>query len=220
MRIGIMTPVRLLGEGVALSLGAFRDDIVVAVVLDLSLLSAAASRRPGLDAAIVDVTQATDLDAIRDFHAIHPLLPLIALGLREREAEIVAHGRAGFTGYIRRDDGPQELCRKVLDAVDGRFACSPEIAAGIMRGLFHSQPPSEPLLDVSMLTAREEHVARLVARGLSNKEIARELSLSESTVKHHVHSLFGKMGLSRRSQLGRGLPAAGDPLPLRRSIAS
>lgn len=204
MRIGIMTPVRLLGEGVALSLRAFRDDVAVEVVVDLSILSAVASRPPGLDAAIIDVTQAADLDAIREFHAIHPLLPLLALGLREHESEIVEHGRAGFTGYIRRDDGPQELCRKLLDAVDGRFACSPEIAAGIMRGLFHSQPLGRPLLDFSLLTTREEHVARLIARGLSNKEIARELALSESTVKHHVHSLFGKMGLSRRSQVRHG----------------
>ena len=219
MRIGIMTPVRLLGEGVALSLGALRDDVVVEVVVDLSVLSAVASRRPGLDASIIDVTQTSDLDAIREFHAIHPRLPLLALGLREHEAEIVEHGRAGFTGYIRRDDGPQELCRKVVDAVDGRFACSPEIAAGIMRGLFHSQPAGELAFDVSMLTTREEHVARLVARGLSNKEIARDLALSESTVKHHVHSVFGKMGLSRRSQLGRTMRPGAEGNLVRRSIA-
>lgn len=219
MRIGIMTPVRLLGEGVALSLKALCDNAVAEVVLDLSVLSTLASRRPGLDASIIDVTQAVDLGAVREFHAIHPLLPLLALGLREHESEIVAHGRAGFAGYIRRDDGPSELSRKVLDAVDGRFACSPEVAAGIMRGLFHSQPPGEPITDISMLTIREEHVARLVARGLSNKEIARDLALSESTVKHHVHSLFGKMGLSRRSQVAHYLRVGEYGMQGHRSVA-
>ncbi|UGY30361.1 hypothetical protein HU675_0049560 (plasmid) [Bradyrhizobium septentrionale] len=49
-----------------------------------------ASRKPSLDAAVIDVTQAIDLDEIRDFHIIHPLLPLLALGLREHEADVVA----------------------------------------------------------------------------------------------------------------------------------
>ncbi|UGY30352.1 LuxR C-terminal-related transcriptional regulator (plasmid) [Bradyrhizobium septentrionale] len=61
--------------------------------------------------------------------------------------------------------------------------------------------PQQPAFDLSGLTPREENVARLVGRGRSNKEIARDLALSESTVKHHIHNIFGKMGLSRRSQM-------------------
>ena len=55
------------------------------------------------------------------------------------------------------------------------------------------------------LTRREDEVAQLVSRALSNKEIARELRLSESTVKHHVHSILGKFGLSTRGQLIRDM---------------
>jgi DNA-binding NarL/FixJ family response regulator len=211
MRIGIMTPVRLLGEGVALSIISCDKSIATEVVCDLSLLRELASRKPFLDIAIIDVTQAIDLGEIRDFHAIHPLLPLLALGLREHESDVVAHGCAGFVGYIRRNDGTPELCQKVQDAVAGRFSCSPEIAAGIMRGLFRGTiAGQQPLFDLAVLTTREKCVARLVARGLSNKEIAHDLGLSESTVKHHVHSILGKMGLSRRSQVMRGI--RDDPL--------
>nr|WP_166300732.1 response regulator transcription factor [Bradyrhizobium sp. 2S1]MCK7665027.1 response regulator transcription factor [Bradyrhizobium sp. 2S1] len=206
MRIGVMTPVRLLGEGVAISIASCDKSIVTDVVWDLSLLRDLAGRKPFLDAAIIDVTQAIDLDEIRDFHIVHPLLPLLALGLREHEADVVAHGRAGFVGYIRRSDGTAELYQKVRDAVAGRFSCSPEMAAGIMRALSRSAAaPRQPVFDLSGLTPREENVARLVARGLSNKEIARDLALSESTVKHHIHNIFGKMGLSRRSQMMRAV---------------
>jgi DNA-binding NarL/FixJ family response regulator len=206
MRIGIMTPVRLLGEGVARSISSCDKSIITDVVWDLSLLRELASRKPSLDAAVIDVTQAIDLDEIRDFHIVHPLLPLLALGLREYEADVVAHGRAGFVGYIRRSDGTIELYQKVQDAVAGRFSCSPEMAAGIMRALSCGAAASrQPAFDLSGLTPREENVARLVGRGLSNKEIARDLALSESTVKHHIHNIFGKMGLSRRSQMMRAI---------------
>jgi DNA-binding NarL/FixJ family response regulator len=71
-----------------------------------------------------------------------------------------------------------------------------------MRGLFlrGSQGPVPRTVE---LTLRESQVAELVSRSLSNKEIARELDLSESTVKHHVHSILGKIGVPSRFQLVR-----------------
>jgi DNA-binding NarL/FixJ family response regulator len=86
----------------------------------------------------------------------------------------------------------------------GRLNCSPEIAAAIMRGLFRNGPVPIPQ-PAAALTRREDEVAQLVSRALSNKEIARELRLSESTVKHHVHSILSKFGLSTRGQLMRNM---------------
>lgn len=207
MFIAILTSVRLLGEGLVASLDNCGEAITTLVVGDIAALTDAATADPAPDAVIVDVTQMVDLEDMRDFHAAHPNLPLLALGLREREAEVVAHGRAGFAGYIRRDEGIQELCGKLKDAVSGRFACTPEMAAGLMRGLFQFAEPGANGFDMSALTPREEHVARLVARGLSNKEIARQLLLSESTVKHHVHNILRKSGLSRRVEVMRSIRA-------------
>jgi two-component system nitrate/nitrite response regulator NarL len=152
--------------------------------------------------AIIDVTQSLPLEPIRAFHFDFPDLPLIALGLREQEADIVAHGCAGFTGYLRGEDGLDELRARVEDALSGRLSCSPEIAAGIMRGLFRRGLQGSAPYPVD-LTNREKDVAELISRGLSNKEIAQTLDLSESTVKHHVHSILGKKRLGSRLQMVR-----------------
>jgi DNA-binding NarL/FixJ family response regulator len=202
MRIAILTPIRLIGEGVAASLracGAGFEAILAQDITGLRKLVASAAP-PRL--AIVDVTQSLPLEPIRAFHLDLPDLPLIALGLREQEAEIVAHGSAGFTGYLRREDGLDQLRARVEDALSGRLSCSPEIAAGIMRGLFRRGLQGKAMHCVD-LTNREMDVADLISRGLSNKEIARALDLSESTVKHHVHAILGKKRLGSRLQLVR-----------------
>jgi DNA-binding NarL/FixJ family response regulator len=216
MYVGILTPVRLLGEGLVAALQS-DGTMAVEVLATLEDLDALVRHENTLDAVIVDATQAIDLEHIRAFHAENPDLPLLALGLREFEREVVAHGRAGFAGYICRDDGLAELRHKLSDAIAGRFTCSPEMAAGIMRGLFRSGLGEAPHLDLTSLTPREEHVARLVARGLSNKEIGRHLVVSESTIKHHVHSILSKSGFSRRGEVVRSLRndpwASGGSLP-------
>lgn len=204
MRIGVLTPVRLVGEGIAASLAACAPGFEAVTARDFPALRALADGHSPPELVIVDVTQRVALPEVRAFHAEYPDLPLLALGLRERETEIVEHGRAGFAGYIRRDEGIDGLSRKVQDAVDGRLTCPPEIAAGIMRALFRAAPPPAAC-DLSSLTPREGDVAHLVSRGLANKEIARHLRLSESTVKHHVHAILAKLGLTRRANLMRSM---------------
>jgi two-component system nitrate/nitrite response regulator NarL len=204
VRVAILTPIRLLGEAIGLALGAREAHLETIVVRRIEELRALLSDNRRLELVIVDTSQTFDLDAIRCFHREWPDLPLLALGLREQEAEIVAHGSAGFSCYLCRDEGLDQLCVIVHDAVEGRLNCSPEIAAAIMRALFRSGPLPMPTAS-AQLTRREYEVAQLVARALSNKEIARELELSESTVKHHVHSILGKVGASTRGQLMRNM---------------
>ena len=202
MRIAILTPIRLIGEGIAASLRACEAGFDPHVVCEVGQLRALVASADPPRLAIVDVTQKLPLDPIRRFHFEVPDLPLLALGVHEQDAEIIAHGSAGFIGYLRREDGLDQLRARVDDAVSGRLLCSPEIAAGIMRGLFlrAGQGPAPRAVE---LTLRESQVAELVSRGLSNKEIARALELSESTVKHHVHSILGKIGVPSRFQLVR-----------------
>lgn len=202
MRIAILSPVRLIGEGIAASLRACDAGFEPAVVCEVRQLRVLVASAAPPRLAIVDVTQALPLDPIRAFHFDFPELPLLALGIREQDAEIIAHGSAGFIGYLRREDGLDQLRARVDDAVSGRLLCSPEVAAVIMRGLF-LRGAQGPAARGAELTLREAQVAELVSRGLSNKEIARELELSESTVKHHVHSVLGKIGVPSRFQLVR-----------------
>ncbi|MFN7398277.1 MAG: LuxR C-terminal-related transcriptional regulator [Sandaracinobacter sp.] len=197
---------RLLSEVVsaafASSLSSRRIELVTVRTIDE--LQKVARCGPSLDLVVVDAIHAVNLEAIRNFHVERPDLPLLALGVREHGADIIAHGNAGFTSFVRREDGIERLCEAVEDVLAGRLTCSPEIAAAMMRALFRRGPIPVHTAGVP-LTRRENDVALLVARGLSNKEIARELSLSESTVKHHVHVILSKFGVGTRGQLMRNL---------------
>ena len=202
MRVGILSRVRLLSESLSISICAHDCGIQVVTARTVAELASLAIDEPALDLALIDVVQTIDLDAIRDFHRDHPRLPLVAVGVRDHEADIIAHGNAGFSGYVGREDGVEQLCSAINDARAGRLNCTPEIAAAMMRALFRRNPAPAPSSSSSTpLTRRESEVATLVGRALSNKEIARQLRLSESTVKHHVHSILGKFGVVTRGQL-------------------
>lgn len=204
MRVCMLTGVRLLSDVVSAALSARNPEIELVTTRTIEDLHKLARRSPPVELVVVDAIQAINLAAIRDFHGERPDLPLLALGVREHGSDVVAYGNAGFTAFVRREDGVERLCEAVEDALAGRLTCSPEIAAAIMRALFRRGPIPVQTAGVP-LTRRENEVATLVARALSNKEIARELSLSESTVKHHVHTILRKFGVGTRGQLMRNL---------------
>ena len=112
------------------------------------------------------------------------------------------NGRAGFSGYIGRDADVDTLYGAMWDVIAGRLACPAEISGGLLRALFRGVAPSEDPVGAA-LTTRERDIACYVGRGLSNKEIARELNLSVATVKHHVHNILGKLNVDRRTDVIR-----------------
>ncbi len=202
MDIAIITPVRLVGEGVVAALLRSASEFQPTIFADLAALrQALCVRDAAFQVAIFDASSAIALKPVRDFHVDYPDIPLLALGVREDGRDIVAFGHAGFSGYIGRDDGMEQFDVRIRDVLCGRLCCPPEIAAGMMRGLFDGHCRSAAPADG--LTPRERHVADLVSNGLSNKEIAGQLALSESTVKHHVHAVLGKLRLNSRFQLMR-----------------
>lgn len=199
MNIIVLTPVRLLGDGLAASLSRRRDIIVHAVVSDLAKLRHALTTTE-VDLVLIDVTQGVDLFDVRSLAAERPDVLLVALGLVEQRQNVIRCGQAGFTGYVTRDASVDALCNALLDVVQGRLACPAEISGGLLRALFRREPSPEEPAPNHPLSRREGDVLQLIGRGLSNKEIAGELFLSVSTVKHHVHNILEKLDLSRRVQ--------------------
>lgn len=199
MNLIVLTPVRLLGDGLAASLGRRPGIIVRAVVNDLAKLRHALTTME-VDLVLIDVTQGVDLFDVRSIAAERPDVLLVALGLDEQRQNVIRCGRAGFTGYVARDASVDALCKALSDVVQGCLACPAEISGGLLRALFRMEPSPDGSTPSHPLSRRETEVLQLIGRGLSNKEIARELFLSVSTVKHHVHNILEKLDLSRRAQ--------------------
>jgi DNA-binding NarL/FixJ family response regulator len=110
------------------------------------------------------------------------------------EDEVVIRAiRAGATGYLLKDTEAAELCRAIHAAAAGQVQLAPAAAAKLMREVAAPKSPET-------LTERETEVLRLLAHGRANKEIARELSISERTVKSHISSILGKLDVQSRTQ--------------------
>ena len=103
--------------------------------------------------------------------------------------------RAGAAGYLLKDVQPQELLSAIRAVHAGESPLDPAVAARLMEEIAHGSTASE-----RPLTDREQEVLSLIGRGLPNKLIARELGVSEKTVKTHVSNILGKLGLTDRTQ--------------------
>jgi NarL family two-component system response regulator LiaR len=112
------------------------------------------------------------------------------------DERVVPAIKAGATSYLLKDVAASDLARAIRGANAGQAQLHPEVARRLMQQV--TAPRRQDA--TPELTDREQEVLRLVARGRSNKEIARELVVSERTVKGHVSNILGKLGLQDRTQ--------------------
>ena len=108
---------------------------------------------------------------------------------------------AGVRGFVPRDTGLHGIAAEIDAVVRGKTNCSPQIAGAILRRIALRGTLGIPEGSGHCLSAREGHVARLLAEGFSNKEIAAQLSLDVGTVKNHVHRILGKLSVHHRWQV-------------------
>ena len=105
--------------------------------------------------------------------------------------------KAGALGYLLKDSGPDELIQAIRQVYRGEPSLEPLIARKVLAEL--AQPPKTPLT-CEPLTEREMVILRLVAQGMSNGEIAEQLTIAEMTVRTHVSHILGKLHLASRTQ--------------------
>ena len=122
---------------------------------------------------------------------------IVMLTVSDTEADVVAALRTGADGYLLKDMEPEDILAQLEDAMRGRMVISPQLTELIARALREtSAEPQHP--DQAGLTPREGEILNLIARGYSNKLIARELDVAVGTVKVHVKHLLKKLGLKSR----------------------
>ena len=148
------------------------------------------------------------VDALAGLREVAPGAQVLMLTVSEDEQDLSAALKAGARGYVLKTiDGP-DLVRAIERTVAGESVVSPELTAKLVAAFqaLHAAPaaapttaevPPEPL---DSLSPREREILSLIARGASNKEIARELGIAETTVKIHVQHILRKLGLSSRVQ--------------------
>src|SRR5262249_17675673 len=146
---------------------------------------------------------ASNVAALRNFHLAHPgIAKVLLVDFCDRELVISAF-RAGVRGiFAITDSDVRQLCKCILRVAAGQIWANTEQLNYIMEMI--SEVPSMRVLNTSgasLLTPREEQVVALVVEGLGNRLIARELKLSEHTVKKYLFRIFEKLGISSRVEL-------------------
>ena len=124
------------------------------------------------------------------------ILILTTFGLDEYVYEALC---AGASGFVLKDDPPEQLIAAVRTVAGGNALLSPAITKSVIKQ-FARIPRAVPPKELGELTAREHEILRLIATGLSNAEIGRELYIGETTVKTHVTHILQKLGLRDRVQ--------------------
>jgi DNA-binding NarL/FixJ family response regulator len=124
------------------------------------------------------------------------ILILTTFGLDEYVYEAL---RAGASGFVLKDDPPEQLIGAVRTVAAGEALLSPVVTKQVIKQFTRIARPTPPK-EFEELTAREQDILRLIAQGLSNAEIGRELYISETTVKTHVTHVLQKLGLRDRVQ--------------------
>ncbi|HEX5997160.1 MAG TPA: response regulator transcription factor [Jiangellales bacterium] len=206
------TPVRLLladdqslfREALA-TLLSVRDDIEVVgeAANGDEVLRRAADLRP--DVVLMDLRMPVldGIAATRRLRVEQPHVRVIALTTFDDDEDVFAALRAGAVGYLLKDVSSARLVEAVLAASRDESVLAPSVAAKVVARFARlpaddAQPRPQPL--VVPLSERELEVVRLLAEGLSNREIAGALFLAEGTVKNHVTNVLGKLGARDRTQ--------------------
>ncbi|MEC2255982.1 response regulator [Bacillus thuringiensis] len=131
----------------------------------------------------------------------YPNVKVIVLTSFSDQAHVLPALRAGASGYILKDVEPDQLVAAIRSAYKGNIQLHPDIANALLsQTLPVEEKEEEHSIQVDVLTARENEVLQLLAKGMSNKEIASVLVITEKTVKAHVSSILSKLNLSDRTQ--------------------
>lgn len=156
------------------------------------------------EVVLLDLTLESSLEAARRLMRIVPGVPLVVLAAGEKEDDLMVYIDAGVVGLLPGDASSETTVETVEMAARGEAAISPALATRLIRVLadkaqYQGQHPA------NRLTARERELVPLIERGLSNKEIARELSIELQTVKSHVHHILEKLDVARREDVANAV---------------
>lgn len=206
IKVFILSDVRLYRDGLIACLPLGTNFAVVgSAPYRLEAIHRIRAARP--DVLLADLSERANIHVVRTVATTFPRVRIVALSVWEVEQDIAACAEAGVHGYVSHDASVDELLAVAESVAGGESFCSTETAALARRLSRHHAEAQYP----GALTYREREIARLVERGLSNKEIAGELSIELATVKNHVHNILEKLRVRRRGEVAAKLRGAPTP---------
>ena len=179
------------------------DEADIEVVAEASNGKEAVEKAARFDPTVVlmdiRMPELDGLEATRRILAADPDARVLVLTTFDLDEYVYEALRAGASGFVLKDDPPEQLIAAVRTVASGDALLSPAVTKRVI-GAFTRMPRPTPPRELDDLSAREREVFRLVARGLSNAQIGKELFIGETTVKTHVTHILSKLGLHDRVQ--------------------
>jgi two-component system nitrate/nitrite response regulator NarL len=184
-------------EGVSRTLSDLADCEIVAECGNADeALEAVCEHLP--DIVLLDISMpGSGIDAARRIAAACPVVRILMLTASENESDVMDALGVGACGYVLKGIGGDELADIIKSIHDGGVYVSPALASRMLVDI-KEHKSSEPFDLFSDLTAREEQILKQVSRGLSNKEIASALTLSDKTVKNYMTNILQKLQVRNR----------------------
>lgn len=188
-------------DGVARDLGEHGFEVVATAADVETAVRAVQSCEPNVVLMDLNLGQGSGVEATRRITGGTPESPVLVLSASGEQDDVLEAVKAGATGYLIKSASVEELVEAVRSTAQGNTVFTPGLA-GLVLGEFRRMAET-PSPDTPALSERETTVLRLVAKGLSARQIATKLSLSHRTVENHVHSTLRKLRLENRVELTR-----------------
>lgn len=153
--------------------------------------------RPDVTLMDLEMPVMNGIDAIQEISRQWPEARILVLTSFATDDKVFPAVKAGALGYLLKNTAPDELTEAIRRVARGESSLDPLVARKLLEELSH--PPKQPGTE-EPLTDREEQVLKLIAKGYSNKQIASELVISDTTVRSHVSSILGKLHVASRTQ--------------------
>jgi DNA-binding NarL/FixJ family response regulator len=200
MRVIICDDQALIRDSLEMLLSLDKDIDVVGQAPDgAEALELVAQHQPDLVLMDLKMPGMNGIEATRQIRIHYPAVKVLVLTTYDDDEWVFDAIRAGAAGYLLKDTPREGVIRAVKGTVEGKAFVDPAVA-GKLLGQVASQQAQPPTLITDKLTRREVDVLRLLARGLSNADIAGRLYLSEGTVRNHVSAILAKLDVSDRTQ--------------------
>ena len=184
MLLGVEADIKVVGEaGDGISAAA----LVASVVPDIVLLDVRMPKRTGLEACI-------------EIKQLVPAARIIMLTVSDEEADLYEAVKNGASGYLLKDSSIDDVAQAVRVVAEGQSLISPSMAVKLLDEFKEMSRTDRDQVPTPRLTDRELEVLRLVATGLNNREVAKQLFISENTVKNHVRNILEKLQLHSRME--------------------